>query len=458
MGSARRGASRGVTVVAAGVVLLAAPVGLGTATADTTVQMPGYFAVETAAAAVQFTQQQQPPVSPFSNQIFRDSLGYAASSLDSGGGSEALSAVFFPGTLVAQAPHLLCSQFLPMAQQQCPAEPPAYPLFADAQYPTNPSDAADVNGQEVGNDQLRGSAIRAVAKAAQTSNSAQSVVAGLGAAGGTPAALSVGTVTGHTTTTVDGQGVHVHVESVLHDVAIGGLVRISVLRAVDDVDVPEGGTPKNTPRITFGGVTVAGQAATLDEHGLHVAGQDGPGLVRQVAQQGIALDVVGTDVKNGPGSARSTAFGLRVSIQRAVDGAPPVCEPAPIPQVGSCVPDVNRTYVQTATLGSVGVVAVAQKSQDFSFAEFPSSVPGPDSFGTGGTFAPTGAGSSPALPPETASAPSSGSAPQVAAGNTGFSLLRVNLSTLYAVLALVTAAGFVGWRATTLLATSRRHA
>ena len=160
-----------------------------------TAQAPGFYSVQTEAAGVQLISEQHHPLGPVTNQFIRDTVGYAASSLDSGGGSEAAAAAFYPGELAAQAGHLLCTQFIPAdSPVQCPAEPPAYPLLADAQYPTTEHDTAAANAQPVGGATLPVDLTPVTAEAAahQRDNESHTTVATGSLLGGTPVAMSLG--------------------------------------------------------------------------------------------------------------------------------------------------------------------------------------------------------------------------------------------------------------------------
>src|SRR6059058_1540542 len=124
------------TVAAIAVAAMALP---GTAHAD------AVFQVQTAATALHLTLTQQPASSIITASLVDDATSYAASAFDSSGGSEAQAATFYPGNLVVQGPSLFCSQLFP-----CPAQPPAYPLLADASYPRRTSDAAAANQSPIG--------------------------------------------------------------------------------------------------------------------------------------------------------------------------------------------------------------------------------------------------------------------------------------------------------------------
>lgn len=435
------------------------------------ISVPGFYSVATEAAGVQLVSVQNPPLGPVTNQFVQDTVGYAASSLDSGGGSSAAAATFYPGELAAQAGSLICTQFIPSGQPvQCPTTPPPYPLLADAQYPTNEQDTASANGQQVGGDSVPLLITPGIAEATahERDNSSHTTVASGSLLTGTPAALSIGAVTSATSTTVDGKGVHVHVETTVHDITLPGRLHIDVLHAVDQLLVPEGGKPVGAPQVTIGGVTVAGHAATIDEKGVHIEGQAAPSLLQNIAQQGMDVRFGGIDKTLALGTARTAAYGLQVQFDRPINGIPYQCLasptvplPDPLPNQVPCPPDANRQYTVTLNLGAVGAAVIAQPGDNLSFPDFSGGLPTPGSFGVGApSFTPPGAGGTlPSVAGATGTAGTTGARPQVAARpQRGVALLTDDLSTLYLALAGGAAALFLGWRAATVLMSTRRHA
>lgn len=447
-----------VGVLAAG---LAAPLASATsaAAADT-----AFVHVETAAAAVLMSSAQHPGLTPFSSEVVDDATAYTASVLDSGGGSQAQAAAIYPGALVVQGPALLCQEIVPQYfGTDCPFTPPDYPLLADASYPTHPHDAAAAGGQPVGGSGLPLTLVpgRAEATAAERGNDATTSTTAVDLLAGTPAAMTIGSAVSSTTSHATEGTVTVRVESVLHDVTIAGAVHVAVIDAVDEITAAPGTRPVDRPHVTVGGVTVAGQAATIDEAGVHVAGQDGPAPPQPLRQQGVSVRLVGVDRSDHPGVARSTATGLLVTAAVPVQGVPSVpnpvgCPPDPFP----CPPDpsnLNATYLVDLTLGSVGALATAQPGFSFALGTPLLTPPGNgvlgvrDSAPVAAAASPTSAGAgTPA-----AAAPRMGPPVRPRWLLAGF--LHVPLDALYAVLALVTASVFVGWRAVVTLAAGRRR-
>jgi len=242
-----------------------------------------------------------------------------------------------------------------------------------------------------------------------------------------------------------------HVESVLTDVTIGGLVHVRSIRAVDDIGLSASGRPVDRPHVEVLGVTVAGVPAQIDDAGIHVAGHNGPSLTQQVAQQGIDIRTVGVQRTDSASVARSEATGLVVTFSVPVSGLPYV--PNPLPAPFDQVPGVNAngTYVGYVTLGAVGAVAGANAEPTFALGgDVPLSLPPTTRTAAGGAVA-----DNPVLGLPT----TSGQAPQVSPSVTFvhgvLDAFTTDLAGLYAALALGTVMLFLGWRLDVALRRSR---
>src|SRR4051794_21397939 len=249
--------------------------GAAPATADV------FLRAETTATAVHVTVTQQPAGSIITASLLDDAVAYAAGDFDSGGTSEALAAPAFPGRLVVQGPQLLCFEVF-----SCPAAPPSYPLLADASYPRRTHDRAALSGSPTGSGPFVVSPLTAEATAGNTANAASTSASSVSVLAGTPGAVRVGSSRATSTLRSDGRRVHVLVESVLADVTIAGVVHVDGIHARDDITVTAGRRPVDHPSITLAGVTAAGQKATVDQRGVHVAGQGGPSVSQQLRQAG----------------------------------------------------------------------------------------------------------------------------------------------------------------------------
>ncbi|MDQ1703789.1 MAG: hypothetical protein QOF18_155 [Frankiaceae bacterium] len=414
-----------------------------------------FFQAQTTATAVHVIVTQKPAGSIITASLFDDALAYAASDFDTGGASEALAASAFPGRLVTQGPQLLCSQLFP-----CPVDPPAYPLLADASYPRRQHDTAAGGGQPMGSGPVVVTPLTAAAHAGSTDNAGQTSAGDVSLLTGTPGAVSIRTSTATSSVRSTAGGVDLHVETLLSDIVIGGVVHIGSIRAVDDIHLGTGSQPRDRPSITVSDVTAAGQAASIDNAGIHVAGKDGPAVTRRLSQHGVTLRTVGAHRVDTSNSGRSEATGVEVDVALPVSGLPYVPNPLPpLPPPFDQVPalpgvNANGTYVGHITLGAVG--AAAGHGREPVFASGGAGQPG------GG---PPG---QPAPPGTTGGQPLAGGdlvsglattptqpAPTVAPSQ---SLLRSfrdllsggQLETLYAVLALGSLGLFFGWRVAVL--------
>jgi hypothetical protein len=428
-------ARAGVTVIA--VPLLATTGVLGgasTAYADTA------FQVQTAATAVHLVLTQQPASSIITASLVDDAIAYAAGSYDSAGSSDGQAATVYPGNLVVQGPSLLCSQLF-----SCPVTPPDYPLLADASYPQRPHARAATNQQSLGSGPIVVQPADSVATASATGNTADSMAGGSTLLAGSPATISIGSAVSHHRLSTNGSVLTAHVESVVTDISIAGVLHIGAIDAVDDISLQSGAKPVDSPHITVTGVTLAGTPASIDETGVHVAGQNAPGPNQALAQKNIAVRTVGANRADTPGIVRSQATGLEIDLSLPVSGLPYL--PNPLPAPFDQIPGVNGngTYLAHITLGAVGVVAGANAQPGFSLGGFGL----PPAAGTHGV------GASGAAAPGGAAGPAAGTIPPDVAGRAstptgrfGFVLdgVRVDLADLYAVIALGTAALFVGWR------------
>jgi hypothetical protein len=398
---------------------------------------------------------QQPAGSIITASLFDDALAYAASDFDTGGSSEALAASAFPGRLVVQGPQLLCSQLFP-----CPVEPPSYPLLADASYPRRQHDTAPGGGQPMGSGPVVVTPIAATAHAGSTDNAGQTSAGGVSLLTGTPGAVTVRTSTARTNVRSTAGGVDVHVETVLTDIDIGGIVHIGSIRAVDDIHLGAGSRPRDQPSITVTGVTAGGQAASIDSTGIHVAGKAGPSVTRRLSQHGISVRTVGAHRIDTRNSGRSEAAGVEVDVALPVSGLPYVPNPLPpLPPPFDQVPalpgvNANGTYVGHVTLGAVGAAAGHGREPVFAGSSTGRTGGGPPSQ----TGQPLTSGGQPLaggdLVNGLAATPTQ-PAPTIAPSQSMLRSLQDLLSagqleTLYAVLALGSFGLFIGWRATVL--------
>lgn len=438
---------------------LAGLTGAGAAVAATPARADAFFQAQTTATAVHLSLTQKPASSIITASLVDDAAAYAASDFDSGSSSEALAAPLFPGRLVVQGPKLLCTQVF-----SCPTQPPDYPLLADASYPRQQKDSATAGGSPLGSGPVVATPLAATATADSAGNRGHTSSASVALLGD---AVRIGTGSASSQVRSTGSTIRVHVESVVSDVTVAGILHIGSVHAVDDIVMQAGHKATNRPSITIGGVTVAGHAATIDDTGIHVAGRDGPSLQQTLRRSGVAVSTVGVHRGGGHSGARSDATALAIDLSLPVKGTPYIPNPLPpfpppfdqIPHFGV---NANGTYVGRLTLGAVGAAVAIGHEPTFHLGgvgQIPPPSPAPTAPQAGAApTQPVGPGSaSAAAPPADTTAPAvAGPAPTLAGGLRRL-LERDSLDILYAVLALGTAALFLGWRGSVLLGRGMRR-
>ena len=423
-------------------------------------QAESFYQVETSAAAIHVTVTQEPASSIITASLVDDAVSYAASEFDTGGSSEALAAPAFPGKLVVQGPQLLCSQLF-----SCPAQPPDYPLLADASYPRRAHDTATLGGAAMGGGPFVVTPLSATARAGATSNQAATEAGSAALLAGTPGAVTVGASGATTSVQTSGAKTVVTVSSTASDITIADLVHIASVRAVDRVEVAAGVKPVAHPQITVSGVTVAGHTASIDDKGVHVDGAGADGLARRISQSGVDIRTVGAQRHNTRNGSRSEAVGLRIDVAVPVSGVPYIPNPLPpFPPPFDQIPalpgvNANGTYVGHITIGAVGAAAGVGIEPTFFGAPSTIGPAQPTQAGRVGTSVPAATPpggndlvsklSTPAATPAIASPPTG---PIRAVADL---ISKAQLETLYAVLALGTLALFIGWRAAVTLRTGR---
>lgn len=317
----------------AAVLLSVVALALGSSSAQAT-PPPRAFDVSAVAVVAEVSSTQEPAASIITAGLLDATAGYASSALRDGGSAESIAAPVYPGDLVAGGPQLLCQELFP-----CPVAPPAYPLAADAAFPTQPD--AQTPGPA-------GAALSGVATARPSTTSARALAAAIP---GLPFTWGAGTATTHGWVTAG--AAHILAVSSVHDLSVGPL-HIEQLTSSDLIDVPVGQRPVDRPSIRLAGVSLAGQAASIDQDGVHVAGQSAGQTAQSLAQQGLEVKLMGTSQQDAVGAARSAAGGLQVRVSLPVSGAPNL----------PGLPGPNRVYVATVLLGGVGAIASASSADD----------------------------------------------------------------------------------------------
>jgi hypothetical protein len=300
------------------------------------------------------------------------------------------------------------------------------------------------------------------ATATATANMGRTRAGGMSLLAGTPVATTIGSSTASSVVRTVGRQVVVRVATTVSDITLGGLVHIDSVAATTDVLMQAGKPATSHPHISVSGITVAGQQATIDEAGLHIAGQQGPALTQKVVQRGIDIRSVGVHRSGSRQGARSDATGLRVQLSIPVAGVPYVPNPLPpFPPPFDQIPtlpgvNANGTYLAEITLGAVGAAAGVGIEPRFDLGgvgSVPPTHPRP------GAVPPRTSGTPPLAGNDlvgdlagTAAAPPPAVATPAPAITRAFDVLsREALENLYAVIALGTTLLFLGWRAAAVL-------
>jgi hypothetical protein len=422
-----------------------------------------YFSATTTASAIRVSFAQSPADSIITGSLVNDAAGYATSGFDSGGSSEAAAAPLYPGSLVVGGPGLLCTELL-----MCPFAPPAYPLLANASYPRAPTAKVVSNQARVGlGSVLSVTPSTATAQAHVDGNSSSTRTGTISLLRGTPLALAVGSSTASSKVRTDGRMMTVNTASAVSDIRIGALLRIAAIRTTDTLTLLRGRPPVDHPRVRISGVTVAGQKATITATGVHLAGHHLASLANKLVRSGIEVRTLGVARTDHTNSARSSAGGVEVDFAAPVKNAPYIPNPlGSLPGLDQ-IPgvDLKGTYLGVVQLGGAGAAGTLQLQPG-------NDIPPPAS--TGGRTKATGAtghrGSGSAAgsinqlvpPPAAAPPPAVAGDPQSGPTLRTIALSRDDLLTLYLVLAIGTAAIFLGWRGSVIYrrrpaATGRRR-
>lgn len=218
---------------------------------------------------------------------------YTLAAVSAGPNALAITSTLWPGNLLGTG-----------LAQVAPNAPP-YPVKGEARYPDKPYAANGVDGGALSGARAEGLLATATADGTPTNK---------------PGQVTVGGATSTSTATVDGKDVAVgSALSAVKDVALlGGIITIDSVttRLVTRAD---GTTPASSGSTTVEGVTIAGQAFTVDDKGLSAGGQGSSLPPVSTPQQvkdllGISAVVMPqTTTKTGNGVSR-VAGGLVVTV------------------------------------------------------------------------------------------------------------------------------------------------
>ncbi|MBV9039726.1 MAG: hypothetical protein JOZ68_01900 [Acidimicrobiia bacterium] len=196
--------------------------------------------------------------------------------------------------------------------------------------------------------------------------------------------LHIDSAVAHTKQTYDNSGaLLVTASSTLKGVSLlGGAIQIATIKSDATSHTDGNGIADHSEHFTLGGVTVAGQSATIDQNGVHVGSSSSAAkpltdaLNTALASAGAKVSLASTsgDVNSSdPKTVTSEVQGLNFYIERFLQ-----------------IPNATDTYFATFTLGVAGTRASATQARNSDQQAQPG--------GIGGVSTPSDTGSSPPLP------------------------------------------------------------
>jgi len=417
-----------------------------------------------------------PGIVPLPNEnLIEEDLPFVRTNVGNGPVVNALGAPYYPGDILADIGSLL-GEFTPPGTPAFPNDP----LLAEADYPPAPGHGADASfggtppaGLPIAPnvfsatshaDAKGGTATATLLDVAASSPSGTSsalarmgptpasalgkTLGSLGSlpalgtvrtlAGSTGPALDVGSVQANNTVSIGQSEITGTASDVLKGIDIAGVLDISqIVSSADSSSDGNEGNPNASLHLVD--VTVDGQEAYIDNHGVHVSSttttpagvtpaQAQEALDQTFAQDGINVRLVDPQTTTSGAEGTSNSGGLVVSISHQFDVPYIPGEPTiPVPELGNVgLPAGLYTATTSITLGSA--------TSDVQAASAPSSpglsvgLPGGGSLGLGlgslGSGLDTGLGISPG---SFGSAPG-GSAPSTSAAGSGPSALGARAS------------------------------
>jgi hypothetical protein len=308
------------TLAAVGAVLVLSSIPAGSSQAAPAAELVGYEAVASGKAFTAFPSV--PALLPVDAPA-EGTLSLATATLSTGGQGFGRASTFFPGTPIAGIRPLIevaSGQRLPI---------PDYPVVVESRE-FEDGKADDHPGVTMSSDVDPDRAV-VIADAGATE------VAG---------ALALRSSRTLSTSARDGSVLSATSTSIIEGLTLAGVVAVETVTSTAAVTT-DAVKAECSGSVALGGVTVAGQPATIDAEGIHLADQPAvPGLAAGTAAQdalaasGVTVRVLGgEDACEGPGGTR-TSGGLLISV--------------PIPEAGSIPPGGHLDVVLASTSATVG--------------------------------------------------------------------------------------------------------
>jgi hypothetical protein len=415
-----------------------------------------------------------PGVVPLPNEnLIEEDVPFARTNVGGGPVVDALAAPYFPGDIAADLGSLL-------ETFGAPALPLNDPLLAESKFPTSPgypahktfgivpsastaalpsifSSVADSSAN--GGDATGTVSDLSLSNLSALTSITNSVTKALGGNASSASVIDVGNISANNTVVLGANSITATSTTQVGTIGVAGLIDIAGLTSTASAS-SDGmtGTPKAT--LKLGQVTVDGQAAYIDDKGVHIATSDSSsvGITPQqlqrsvdatLSQDGISIRVLDPVLTtNGP-SAKSDAGGLVITLSHQlavpfIPGEPTI----PVPALGNVgLPAGLYTATTTITFG-LAQANVAASGLSSSAGVLPNSITPDTSGGTGfGTTLPSTLAGTGFVGGSVQSFPASG--PGSAAGS-GIPLVpRVTGASAFPILGVPSP---VGWTVAALLA------
>jgi hypothetical protein len=389
------------------------------------VTLAGYQAQALAAGArFQFNSPGFLPLGdPAVGTVFESELPFARTTVDPGPVIDALGSPLYPGDTVAHLGSVLSTFGAPGV--------PNEPVLAESQYPPAPGFKTSAS---FGNPIAAARSATAQSTAGEQGADASSSITAVGL----PGVFNVGASNVSNTAKIGQTSIDSRAFTSLGPINIAGLIQIDGIEAVASA-TSDGTTGKPSASLRIGRVAVAGQAAFIDQDGVHLASSTlGSGistavsslLTKSLTGLGISVKTVSTTVQHDGPAASADSGALEITMTQHtpgilnVAGIPIIKLPSPLPTIGPGIPPLTE---QVVVLLGEAHAAVSSSLAPSLGAFVPSPSPGSPGDSawpattptTTDTLSPGGPGASaPAALAVAATTPSGGSStpPQVASG------------------------------------------
>lgn len=264
---------------------------------------------------------------PTGTAVIEGDPNFTLAEVATGPNARAVASTVWPGNLFGEG--------LPAIDNRIPP----YPLKAESRYPDKPYTAKGVDQGQLTSSSALGLDAFAQADGAPTNK---------------PGQITVGSATSTSTATVTDKNVAVGTAvSAVHDVnLIGGVIHIGEVTTHLSAS-SDGKTPTSRGTTTMTGLTIAGQAFTVDDKGLHAGPQNSPlpPLItpQQVNDAGITISGLGQTSSKSSNGATRTASGLVVRIdtatlKKALKPGVDAVKPYFAQVIGAIIPPAQQGY------------------------------------------------------------------------------------------------------------------